>query len=85
MYNTLIERKLRWRCRRGMKELDLLTFHYLEHFYPVASLEEQQAFADLMELQDHLIMNYIIGVEQPTDMIITNIIKIMQTILKDFT
>ena len=26
--------KLRWRCRRGMKELDLLTLGYLERHYP---------------------------------------------------
>ena len=42
--------KLRWRCRRGMKELDLLTLGYLEAYYPTASTEEQQAFAALLEL-----------------------------------
>lgn len=32
--------KLRWRCRRGMKELDLLVLGYLDHHYPTASAEE---------------------------------------------
>lgn len=44
--------KLRWRCRRGTKELDTLTTRYLEHFYPNASQGEQCAFASLLELQD---------------------------------
>ncbi|MCK7576885.1 MAG: succinate dehydrogenase assembly factor 2 [Chromatiales bacterium] len=48
--------KLRWRCRRGMKELDLLTLGYLERHYPTAPAEEQQAFADLLELQDPLLI-----------------------------
>ena len=44
--------KLRWRCRRGTKELDVLTTRYLDHFYATASAEEQLAFAALLELQD---------------------------------
>ena len=44
--------KLRWRCRRGTKELDVLTTRYLDHFYTAASPEEQSAFAALLELQD---------------------------------
>ncbi len=44
--------KLRWRCRRGTKELDVLTTRYLNDFYSTASSEEQAAFAALLELQD---------------------------------
>lgn len=44
--------KLRWRCRRGTKELDVLTTRYLDHFYMEASVAEQCAFAALLELQD---------------------------------
>ena len=44
--------KLRWRCRRGTKELDYLTTYYLDHFYNDASKEERLAFAALLELQD---------------------------------
>jgi len=44
--------KLRWRCRRGTKELDALTTRYLEHFYENATPDEQSAFAELLTLQD---------------------------------
>ena len=44
--------KLRWRCRRGTKELDTLTTRYLEHFYDGADQSEQSAFAELLTLQD---------------------------------
>ncbi len=44
--------KLRWRCRRGTKELDTLTTRYLENFYAMASQYEQSAFAELLTLQD---------------------------------
>lgn len=44
--------KLKWRCRRGTKELDTLTMRYLEHFYLTASQDEQRAFSALLDMQD---------------------------------
>lgn len=44
--------QLRWKCRRGTKELDLLLQGYLENVYPRASAGEQTAFQELLELQD---------------------------------
>lgn len=49
--------KLKWLCRRGMKELDLLVDDYLTHDYPNASVERQDAFAKLLEYQDPLILD----------------------------
>lgn len=73
--------KLRWRCRRGMKELDLLTLGYLERHYPEASAEERQAFADLLELQDPLLMSYMVGRETPADPVSARVVKVMRTLL----
>ena len=44
--------KLRWRCRRGTKELDMLTLRYLDSHYEHANVDEQCAFAALLEMQD---------------------------------
>ena len=73
--------KLRWRCRRGMKELDLLTLAYLERHYPTASAEEQRAFADLLELQDPLLMSYMVGREVPADEVTARVVGVMRTLL----
>ena len=73
--------KLRWRCRRGMKELDLLTLGYLEQHYPTASAEEQQAFAALLELQDPLLMSYMVGRETPTDTTMARVVGVMRMLL----
>ena len=56
--------RLRWRCRRGMKELDILLTRYLDRGYEVASAEEQAAFRRLLEVQDPLIYAYCLGQEQ---------------------
>ena len=76
-------RKLRWNCRRGMKELDLLTLGYLERHYPTASAEEQQAFAALLELQDPLLMSYMVGREVPADAVTARVVGVMRTLLND--
>lgn len=73
--------KLHWRCRRGMKELDLLTLGYLERYYRHAPAEEQQAFADLLELQDPQLMGYILGRETPADAATTRVVSMMRTML----
>jgi antitoxin CptB len=44
--------RLRWRCRRGMRELDVLLMAYLEDAFVAAPAEEQAAFERLLSLQD---------------------------------
>ncbi|HEX3950814.1 MAG TPA: succinate dehydrogenase assembly factor 2 [Steroidobacteraceae bacterium] len=57
--------RLRWRCRRGMKELDLLLTRYVDERYANASLPEQEAFRGLLEAQDPVIYAYCLGQERP--------------------
>lgn len=49
--------RLKWLCRRGMKELDMLVEGYLTNDYPHASPERQAAFTKLLEYQDPLILD----------------------------
>ncbi|MCI0434330.1 MAG: succinate dehydrogenase assembly factor 2 [Gemmatimonadetes bacterium] len=53
--------RLRWRCRRGMRELDELLLRYLEHRLPQATPRERDAFACLLELPDPELFGYLAG------------------------
>jgi antitoxin CptB len=44
--------KIRWQCRRGSRELDLLLNNYLDTRYPVADEEEKARFVELLKLDD---------------------------------
>lgn len=44
--------KIRWQCRRGMRELDELLSSYLENKYQETSDKEKIAFNELLELSD---------------------------------
>ncbi len=59
--------RLRWRCRRGMKELDILLERYLARDYATATTPEQAAFQALLELPDPELHAYLMGRETPTD------------------
>jgi antitoxin CptB len=71
--------KLRWRCRRGMKELDVVLLGYLERYYTQAPAEEQETFADLLELQDPQLYAFIIGREIPADETVANVVGKLRT------
>ena len=53
--------KLRWDCRRGMRELDELLLRYLAEHYPSSSDEHKQAFRQLLDLQDPELLRYLLG------------------------
>jgi antitoxin CptB len=59
--------KLEWRCRRGMKELDLVLVRYLRSRYETAPSDERVAFAEFLELPDPDIARYLIAGDVPDD------------------
>ena len=69
--------KLRWRCRRGTLELDLLLLRYLENRYLAAGNLEQQAFLQLLELEDTELMRYLLGEQLPEDADLTKLVLSM--------
>jgi antitoxin CptB len=58
---------LRWRCRRGMRELDVLLERYLRERYPSAPAAEQQAFAALLDLPDPELLAFVMRRQVPAD------------------
>ena len=59
--------QLRWRCRRGMRELDVLLERYLRERYPSAPAAEQQAFAALLDLPDPELLAFVMRQRVPAD------------------
>ena len=57
--------RLRWRCRRGMKELDVLLARYVEQRFCSASQAEQEAFWRLLDTEDTALYGYCLGAEPP--------------------
>lgn len=56
----MTDRRLRWQCRRGMRELDQLLLRYLETDFPAASDTEKAAFRELLTLSDPELVAYLL-------------------------
>ena len=67
--------RLRWRCRRGMKELDVLLARYVEEQYGTASPAAQEAFRELLEETDPVIYAYFLGRARPSSPILSSVIE----------
>jgi len=61
----LTQSQLVWRCRRGIRELDVLFGRFLESDYPTLSEQEKSTFYELLEVQDPVIMDWLFGKYNP--------------------
>jgi len=59
--------RLRWRCRRGMKELDLVLVRWLEHRYAGSPPHLRSAFERLLEAQDPELVSWLFRRDRPAD------------------
>ncbi len=66
-------RQLVWRCRRGVRELDVLFGRYLEEQYETLAADQKVAFQVLLVEQDPIIMDWLFDRSAPqnTDLLPT--------------
>jgi len=67
--------QVRWRCRRGLRELDVLLMGYFDQYFAKSSAERQVAFLALLDMQDPVILSYLTGNAKPEDPAIVDIIQ----------
>lgn len=56
---------LRWRQRRGMKELDVLLERYYNRHYESASPDDKAAFDRMLDREDPEIWLWVVGQDAP--------------------
>ena len=54
-------KRLRWRCRRGMRELDQLMLRYLDRRWPEADDGERSVFLRLLDCEDDKLWQWCMG------------------------
>jgi antitoxin CptB len=58
-------KKLRWQCRRGMREMDMLLERWLDRHYQQAAAETQASFTALLGTEDDLLWDWLMGKAVP--------------------
>ena len=79
MSEDIAFRRLRWRSRRGMLELDLLLNAFLENGYELLGSDLCIAFDILLDYPDQVLLDLLLGKTQPSD---NNIYELIQKIRK---
>ena len=59
--------RLLWRCRRGIREMDILLQDYLEVHYDTLSAEDQNTFEELLDEADLDILSWIMRKTSPDE------------------
>jgi len=61
--------RLRWRCRRGMRELDVMLEHFVAGGAAIANESQRAAFERLLEVPDPLLVEWLmLGAEPPDEL-----------------
>ena len=72
-------RRLLWRCRRGMKELDILLERFAREQYEDAPAAQKRAFARLLELPDPDLADYFFGHATPDEPELARLTQLIAT------
>ncbi len=68
-------KRLRWRCRRGMRELDQLFGRYLDREWADASEGQRGVFLRLLDCEDDKLWRWFMGYEQCPDDALASLIQ----------
>ncbi|MFD1381896.1 succinate dehydrogenase assembly factor 2 [Rhodanobacter aciditrophus] len=72
-------KRLKWQCRRGMLELDVLFEPFLDDVFLTLSEEDKQRFYKLIECEDQEIFPWFMQKEVPEDPDLARIVDIIVT------
>ena len=70
--------RLRWLCRRGMKELDVVMSRYLEQYYTGASNLEREQFKALLDMPDPELYDLLLGRSTAPDAEMAQFVRLLR-------
>lgn len=71
---------LRWRCRRGMRELDQLLARYLDQRWAQAPDDERGVFLQLLDCEDDSLWRWFLDRERPPDAALHALVQRIRTL-----
>ncbi|CAD86284.1 MULTISPECIES: succinate dehydrogenase assembly factor 2 [Nitrosomonas] len=70
--------RMRWRCRRGMLELDIVLQRFIDNHYEQLDEHQLELFEMLLSLSDHDLWNIIIGNTKEPNNQFQPVLKLLQ-------
>jgi len=70
--------RVRWSCRRGLLELDLVLERFVTDYYERLNQREKDVFSELLKLPDNDLLDLAMGRADTTDPEYGDLIKLMR-------
>lgn len=59
--------RIRWQCRRGLLELDLILAQFLERHFERLDREQRELFTEMLDQPDNDLLDWALGRGEPLD------------------
>ena len=73
--------KLKWKCRKGVRELDILLTRYLDNIFLASPMTEQNIFREFLEKDTYEILDILMD-KKDFDQKFSNIVSTLRTLNK---
>jgi antitoxin CptB len=70
-----------WKCRRGMREMDILLARFLERGYDTLDAEGRADFDRLLELSDQDLLLWLSGAGLPDEAALAQLVQRMRRVV----
>lgn len=70
--------RVRWRCRRGLLELDLVLSSFVRNCYSDLSVEQQQAFRELLDYPDPELWDLVCARAEPASKAQSEVMEVLR-------
>lgn len=80
MKNPLNPKRIRWACRRGMLELDVLLLPFFQQAFQSLTLAEQEGFVALLSESDEDLYYWLLTKSAPANPIYMQLVKKIRAI-----
>jgi len=71
---------VRWQCRRGMRELDVLLLRWLDRCWDHCGVERRQAFCALLQCEDDQLWDWLLGRSFPERLDLRHIVHDIRSV-----
>lgn len=72
--------RIRWRCRRGLLELDLVLETFQREHLEKMSPDELRAFSRLLDSADNDLWDWVSGRGEPSDPLLTGLVQRLRSV-----
>jgi antitoxin CptB len=72
--------RIRWHCRRGLLELDLILESFFERHYDALDAGQQAVFGEMLDEADNDLLDWALGRGEPSNARYRNMVQLMRAV-----